>query len=274
MPVFSCPVCKSGLERLSAVYRCRNGHSFDIAAQGYVNLLPSDKSRANAGDNAQMIAARSRFLNSGYYACLKDAVAMCVLKAAGKSGKQPLVIDAGCGEGYYTAGIADCLAAHGIAASVSGIDLSKRGIARASKRYKNVQFAVAGIFNMPYADNSADVIVSIFAPLCDSEFRRILKPSGTLFVVTPGRDHLLGLKRVLYDNPYLNDEDKYCPQGFRFINSQRIKKEITVKGEHIYDLFTMTPYFYNTPAGAAERLKDINELITPIDFIITELERL
>lgn len=273
MPVFRCPVCKSGLERLSAVYKCQNGHSFDIASQGYVNLLPSGKNRANAGDNAQMIAARSRFLDSGYYACLKDAVAMNALKAAENSVEQPLVVDAGCGEGYYTSGIADCLEAHGIAASVSGIDLSKRGIARASKRYKNVQFAVAGIFDMPYADSSADVIVSIFAPLCESEFRRILKPSGTLIVVTPGRDHLLGLKRVLYDNPYLNDEDKYCPQGFRFMDSQRVQKEITVKGEHVHDLFTMTPYFYNTPAEAAERLKSINELITPIDFIITVLEK-
>lgn len=272
MSVFICPVCGAGLERDAGAYKCRNGHSFDIASQGYVNLMPSDRPHENAGDNPQMMAARSRFLNAGYYGCLKKALADMVSRAlAGKKGA--LVVDAGCGEGYYTDGVARALEAERLCARVAGIDIAKKGVKAAARRGGPAIYAVAGIFSLPFADGSAAAMTSLFAPLCEREFARVLFPGGTLIVVSPGSDHLLGLKRAVYDHPYLNDEKPYAPEGFRPVERAVVREDVTVLGSDIADLFTMTPYFFNTPKKQASRLDGLERLETPVHFILTRLER-
>ncbi len=270
MSVFSCPVCKNSLDRQNKSYICKNGHCFDISAEGYVNLLPSDRGRGNSGDNAQMMAARSRFLNKGYYSCLNEALSKLPIDILSQkiSGEIPVLVDAGCGEGYYTASAAALLRDNGIIANVAGIDISKRGVRLAAKRDKTVEFAVAGIFDMPVESGSADLIFNIFAPICESEFRRVLKTGGILAIVGPGKDHLMGLKTALYDSPYENAEEEFCPQGFETADKILVKQNITIYGSDISDLFMMTPYFWNTPAAAAERLNQIEVLETPVDFII------
>lgn len=280
VPIFSCPVCGCGLflngETVITALKCEKGHSFDLSAQGYVNLMPSDKARANSGDSPQMMAARSRFLNSGYYGCLKNALSQAVADAlqCEKSADNPLVVDAGCGEGYYTAAVADRLESENKQARVAGIDISKRGIKAAAKRGSSAAFAAAGIFDMPFGAGRAAVVMSIFAPLCEGEFRRVLAPGGRLIVVSPGKNHLLGLKQAVYDKPYLNDKEPYCPEGFEVAGKTEVHDDITVHGENIGDLFLMTPYFWNTPAEQAARLDGLQSLDTSIDFIITQLRRI
>jgi 23S rRNA (guanine745-N1)-methyltransferase len=268
-------LCKNSLERENKRYICPKGHSFDISKEGYVNLLPSDRARSNSGDNAQMMAARNRFLNKGYYSCLKDALSQLAFTifSEEKSNEVPLLVDAGCGEGYYTTSAASFLREKGISANIAGIDLSKRGVKAAVKRDQTIEFAVAGIFDLPFESGSSDLVFSIFAPICESEFRRILKVGGALAVVTPGKEHLMGLKKVLYDNPYENPEEVFCPQGFEPLEAIKVKQNITVCGSDIGDLFMMTPYFWNTPAVAAERLQNIDILDTPVEFIITVLKK-
>jgi len=283
MSAFICPVCGQSLARCGAACRCENGHSFDLSAEGYVNLMPAGKGNAHSGDSPEMMAARSRFLNAGYYDCLKEAVAQTVSNLllsrsanawnSSVSGA-PVVVDAGCGEGYYTAAVARRLEYRGVTAHVAGIDIAKRGIKAAAKRGSGAFFAVAGIFDMPFAQNSAAVLLSIFAPLCEKEFLRVLAPGGQLIVVTPGENHLFGLKRAVYDKPYKNAEQPYCPEGFAPAGRTVVHSDITVRGGHIRDLFLMTPYFWNTPKEQAARLDAVESLETPIDFVITQLIRL
>ena len=280
MSCFICPVCGKKLVRESTACRCENGHSFDLSAEGYVNLMPAGKGNAHSGDSPEMMAARSRFLNAGYYDCLKEAVAESVFslllsqKQAAQTDFSPIVVDSGCGEGYYTAAAAHRLESAGIGARVAGIDIAKRGIKAAAKRGSDAFFAVAGIFDLPFAQNSAAVLLSIFAPLCEKEFLRVIAPGGHLIVVTPGENHLFGLKQAVYDKPYKNDEQPYCPEGFAPAGRTIVHDEITVKGGHIRDLFLMTPYFWNTPKEQAVRLDVIDSLETPVDFIITQLIKL
>lgn len=274
MSVFTCPVCGGELNKNDRTYFCPNGHSFDAAASGYVNLMPTGKPHANAGDNAEMMAARSTFLNAGFYSSLRDRISKEVAAAVKSSkSKRPLVIDAGCGEGYYTVGIADYLKKSAINAEVAGIDVSKRGIKYASKRSNSVSFAVAGIFSLPFADKSADAVVNIFAPVCEAQFSRVLCPGGSLFIVGPGKNHLMGLKSAVYDTPYLNEENVYDFKDFEPPMQIRVHDDITVTGENIHNLFTMTPYYYNTPLDEAKRLEKLERLETPIDFIITVLKK-
>ncbi len=57
-----CPVCQSSLSYEAGSLRCPAGHSFDVAKQGYVNLLGKPPKNADTPD---MVAARERFLAGG-----------------------------------------------------------------------------------------------------------------------------------------------------------------------------------------------------------------
>lgn len=271
MSVFICPVCGRGLERVPGGYACAGGHRFDCAREGYVNLLPGG--RAHAGDSAEMIAARTGFLNGGYYAPLREALTGLALPVLRRAPRSPLLVDAGCGEGYYAAGAAEALRQSGLEARVSGVDLSRRGVRAAAKRAPSAAFAVASIFALPYASGGADVVYSVFAPVCAQEFHRILRAEGRLLVVTPGRSHLLGLKRALYDDPYENDEPLVEPEGFEAEEERRLEYEIAVEGEDVRRLFAMTPYYWKTPPAFAARLQGVERLETPVSFIVTVLKK-
>jgi 23S rRNA (guanine745-N1)-methyltransferase len=275
MSIFVCPVCGEGLENCKTSYICEKGHSFDISAQGYVNLL-SGKTKSNSGDNAEMMSARTRFLNNGYYTCLKNSICELAVTSLknNKTGELPLLVDAGCGEGYYTAAAAWYLKENSVIGQTAGIDISKNGIKAAARRDKMTAYAVASIFEMPFANEAADIILSVFAPYCESEFRRVIKKGGSVVLVSPGREHLLGLKTVLYDNPYENVEKFVCPDGFETVDKFTVKDNISVKSADIGDLFLMTPYYWKSPIEASLRLKAIEQLDTPIDFIITVIKKL
>ena len=114
---YICPVCGNALEKREKQYICANSHSFDIARQGYVNLLRTNRSKDKRhGDDKRMVAARTAFLDAGYYAPLRDAIAAAATEyTSGDAG----VLDAGCGEGYYTAHVLHTLQAQGASPSVS-----------------------------------------------------------------------------------------------------------------------------------------------------------
>ena len=180
---YICPVCKDPLGLYDKTYRCGKGHCFDISAKGYVNLLLSKgRNPAKSGDNKLMVKARSDFLDSGHYEPLANRVAALINKYV--SGKdEPIVIDSGCGEGYYTLICAKATPE----ARFFGIDISKTAAAKGASRSKaenveNAMFAAASGYSLPFADSSADVLCSIFAPVADKEYSRVLEPEGRLIV--------------------------------------------------------------------------------------------
>ena len=167
--LFVCPLCGAALTRDERAYRCPAGHSFDIAREGYTHLLPANRKHSKApGDDKAMTAARSAFLNKGYYEFLRDALCDIALTY---TRHVPAVLDVGCGEGYYTKAVADVLPL----SSVFGTDISKDELTVAAKRAKNVDFAVASSFSLPFADSSIDILLEIFSPYCGDEFKRVLK---------------------------------------------------------------------------------------------------
>lgn len=267
MSLFLCPICGSPLTREGNCYRCPNRHSYDISREGYVHLLPANKKHsANPGDDKDMISARTQFLDGGWYAPLREALSRLAVEHTPAA---PTLLDAGCGEGYYTEGIFSALENAGKSPSAAGIDLSKFGLKKAAKRAKAVEFAVASVYHLPVADGSIDLLVDCFAPLALEEYRRVLKPGGTFLYVTPAAGHLMELKCVLYDNPYPNAEEAVPYEGFDYADIVPVTAVMPIRDNAaLMALFRMTPYAWKTPKEGVERLSALEGLDVTLDFRI------
>ncbi len=267
--ILRCPVCGGCVSFADSTLRCAAGHAFDRAAAGYVNLLaPGRMKNATAGDDAGMARARRDFLERDFYKSAADAAVRIF-----RDLKPRCVIDCGCGEGYYTAKLAEGTGAD----LVLGVDASKSAVTLAAKAAKRSPFAehlfyvVGNLFSVPAADGCADAIFNMFAPVAAEEFHRLLAPGGTLVVGAAGKRHLFGLKEVLYDALYENEPRTEAPAGFALADVVSVTETITLPTqEDIQNLFKMTPYYYRTPEDGRARLARTDRLATEIavDFYI------
>ncbi len=269
MSHFCCPVCKRELTEDGRALRCQNGHSFDKARSGYVNLLRSQQSSAKRhGDDKRMLVARRDFLDRGYYKALQSLVCETVRREVNADG---ILLDAGCGEGYYTAAIQNAVPT----LRVLGIDISKDALQMAASRSKQMELAVASAFSLPVADASLDAVISVFAPTADAEFARVLKKDGVLIRVIPTENHLFGLKAAIYKEPRPNKPERTQLDGFVLRNRKELESDLTLENrEDIRSLFEMTPYFYKTGQTDQERLLARDSLCTEIGFAVLTYEKL
>ena len=262
--ILICPVCKSELSREEKSYFCKGPkqHCFDISASGHANLCPG---KSTGGDDKRAVRSRTEFLSLGYY----EPISKAVCEALSDLGANASVVDAGCGEGYYTNNIA-----LSTGAEVYGFDLSKEAIISASKSAKrnmlsNSRFFVGGIYNLPVADSSVDAITNIFAPCAEQEFSRALKDGGRLVVVTAGKNHLLGLKKAIYDSVYTNEERADMPKNMVLESKNTLSYTVQIEGaESIRNLFSMTPYSYRTSEKDMQKLMALTSLTTEVEVEI------
>lgn len=267
---FLCPVCGGKLVPEGNSFRCGKGHCYDRAKSGYVNLLLSgSKNSKSPGDNKQMVNARRDFLDKGFYQLMADVFCReTVRELDGLSGLT--LLDAGCGEGYYTERLYQALTAAGIDVNLLGLDISKFAAEKAAKRLAAAKgkalIAAASIFHMPVADESCDAVVTLFAPFCGEEFLRVLKKGGLFVMVIPGERHLWELKKAVYDTPYLNEVKDYAIPGLTFLRSVPVDRTITLHGSEIMDLFVMTPYYYKTSQEGQQRAAALETLTTETSF--------
>lgn len=261
---FICPICSLPLTNDGRRCFCENRHSFDLASEGYINLLRSGHTHAKIpGDNSAMVTARRRFLEGGYYAKQRDQLISLALEHLPEGAQ--LAADVGCGEGYYTGALAEALAAKGC--RTAGFDASKYAVKAAAKRYKNAAFATALCGAMPFADQSVDLITNIFAPLDTGELARIAKANAPFLYAVPTPRHLFELKEILYEKPYLNKRTDITYEGFDFIDRTECSATIRLSSrEDIAALFAMTPYYWRTPREVAQRLYEQDELTVEIGF--------
>lgn len=267
LSLFCCPLCSASLFRDKGVYRCPKGHSFDVAAAGYTYLLPANRKHSKQpGDDKAMVSARSAFLEKGYYAPLLQA--LCTGAQTHLSGlSSPVVLDSGCGEGYYTAGLDHALVQSGLSPAIAGVDLSKFALRRCAKRLPQGEFAVASVYHLPLPPRSVDLLVNIFSPLAVEEFARVLRPGGWFCYAVPSARHLWEMKQVLYAKPYENPVKQEEYPDFLWRDVQTIRDTIHLTGQaDIMALFGMTPYAWKTPREGRERLEQLETLDTTIGF--------
>ena len=264
--ILKCPICGGDLTREDGRLFCPSGHSFDLAKEGYVNLLGG--SASSHGDNKEMVKARRDFLEDGYYAPLAEAVARLAAEGLPRGGA---LLDAGSGEGYYTERLSRAVAAKG--GRVYAFDVSKEAARLCAKRRVCHTF-VASCYAIPVKDGAVNGITCLFAPLATEEFHRVLSPGGRLTVAVPAEEHLWEMKRVLYDTPYPNPTNDGNLPGFRLVKKESVKTEVSLPTqESIASLFAMTPYFYRTPRAGRERLLALSSLKVQASFHILTYEK-
>ena len=258
-----CPVCGSMMCANANTLSCERGHAFDIAKEGYVNLLRSGKSGDRIGDDKVSARCRRDFLNKGYYKTLQEYLKSLFAQRQGS------LLDICCGEGYYTSALSE-----NENLQVYGFDISREMIRLAAKRGGAACF-VANLASIPVADSSFDYAVHLFAPFQEAEFFRILKDTGRLYTVVPGSHHLYGLKQRLYETPYVNDEKLPDTQNLKLLSKIKIAADITLTSQADIDaVFRMTPYYFHTTLKDKEKLKSIDSLETKIEFVIGEYGKL
>ncbi len=268
MVIFKCPVCGKNLIENGSGLKCDAGHNFDRSRNGYYNLLMTNTGRH--GDDRMMVRARSSFLDSGYYQPLLDGLSDNILNHLSSG----ILVDAGCGEGYYTGGISEKLKSAGIHAEIIAVDISKTAVDTAAKRRGAAAYAVASVYDLPLHDASADAILNIFAPFSIGEYKRILKEGGKIFCVIPLERHLFGLKKLIYDHPYINEVKPYQTSGLILTEEHDIKYSFVLhSNQDIMNLFMMTPYYYTTGEEDQNKIKNASFLETEAEFRILTYKR-
>ncbi len=242
LPYLRCPVCRKTLGRAERTLRCPQGHSFDMAKQGYADL--SGGRLPHVGDTAAMIADRATFLAAGHYDFIAAALAAAV--PAG-----PLVVDAGVGAGTYLARVLDAIPD----ATGLGLDVSKPALRRAARAHPRAAAVLADVWRpLPVADAAASAVLNVFAPRNGAEFRRILHPDGRLLVVTPAADHLgeliaaYGLLQV--DPEKAARVDAALGEHFRPTGTTTLRRTLRLTADEARVLIGMTPSARHVPAEA------------------------
>lgn len=265
----ACPLDGGHLQAVGKSWCCEAGHSFDVARQGYVHLLPVQNKRSkDPGDNKQMVAARQRFLNQGFYQPIAEAVNQALLsdlpdKAAVN------VLDAGCGDGYYLRFLASAVQANRELALL-GVDISKWAVLAAAKQDGRSSWVVASNANLPVLSETLDRVLCLFGFPVYGEFARVLKPGGQVVQVDAGPGHLRELREVVYPElkPQREERNK-IPDGFQKLGSERIQYLFELHNkEQVADLLAMTPHLYRAGAEGLARAAGLESLSVSVDVLL------
>jgi len=269
----ACPVCGAALTLNISDAACPAGHRFDRARGGYVNLLLSNqKQSADPGDSAAMLRSRRAFLQAGFY----DRMAAAVYTAVGDvlaTRVEPHVADLGCGEGHFTVGLHHVLNATAGTHVCYGVDISRAGVRMAAALDRGITWAVASLHRSPFQPRSLDAVLTMFAPIDAPDVRRIVRDDGALITVTPGPDHLDGLRSVIYTTfkphpltPALMAGDTRFTQSA----TKRVRYPIVVDtAEQIMNLLAMTPYYWNISEETHGRIAALSRLEATVDAYVT-----
>lgn len=247
-----CPVCGALLTTEKPAWRCEKGHCFDVARQGYVNLLTvQQKHSLHPGDTAEMVLARRRFLQAGHYFRIRGKLRRMLDRFAPEAQR---ILDVGCGEGYYLIGV--------LGQERWGVDISKDAVRHAAARDKSAHFVTATAAHLPFAEGSFDAVLSMFALTVEEEYARVLDKNGIFIQVLAGEKHLQGLKSIIY--PSLTEKPKNLQpelEGFTLLHHEVLAFPLRLEdAQSVQDLLSMTPHLWRISKEGAERLAQTERL--------------
>jgi len=268
----TCPLCKEKLIRYdkNKLYKCSQNHSYDIAKQGYVNLIISNQKRSkNPGDSREMVIARVDFLNRGFYKAISDKINEVIYDYLKVIKNEINILDIGCGEEYYLTKLKKFISTKKINANYYGMDVSKEAIKYAAKVDKDCIFAVGNNYHLPLSDCSIDCVLSVFSPIDIDEINRVLKNDGIFVRVLPRINHLIELRNIIYyevnlnDKVYIADENKYV-----YIREENVTFNMSLDKEEIQSLLKMTPHYWKSTPENRNKLESFESLDITVDMRI------
>jgi 23S rRNA (guanine745-N1)-methyltransferase len=258
---YLCPLCQHALSLTNKVYRCDNNHSFDQAKEGYVNLLPVQFKHSKApGDNKEMVIARRAFLDKGFYQPLVNKM-LDIYQVFGD--KNSSLLDAGCGEGFYTH-------QHKQPENkVYGVDIAKETIKIAAKRYKECHFSVGTLSKLSFDNEYFSWLISVYAPILEPEFTRVLKKEGYLLTVTPAENHLFELKELIYQQANKHDINKSPIEHLTLIEEHRLNYSMDFDNcDDVLNLLAMTPFAFKASEALIKEIKAMVTFTCQADFVL------
>ena len=269
--LYACPICGKKIRFHAGSLVCKKEHCFDISAKGYVNMLGA--TRPLKGYDKQFFKSRGEFFAKGYYAHILDAIIKKVseIKAAA-DGSEPatqlVLIDAGCGEGYYSSALAGKI--EGL--QIIAFDIAADAIACAAKSKENVAWTIADVTNIPVKDDVCDILLDVFTPANYKEFGRILKKGGYILKVIPGSNHLKELRKAARDqlkNKDYSGEDvsDYFEQHYDIISRETLTNTMPIDQETLKTLTEMTPLLFDVDVSRLD-LSEISEITVEAQLII------
>lgn len=259
----ACPLCRAPLIRTPKVWACVNRHTFDVAREGYVNLLPVQQKASKApGDSAESLAARRAFLAAGHYAPLRSAITRLLAPLAPRA-----LIDIGCGEGWYTSAFPD------VAREVVGLDIAKPAVRMAAKAYgvscPEITWLVGSGASLPVDDGALDAATCLFTQLHVDELHRALVAGGHVLVVTPAADHLAALRRRLFETLVEHQPEKFIAgfePRFELMLHESVRAELSLDNGSLRQLLAMTPYVWKAKPERRAALEALPRLDTTAAF--------
>lgn len=270
----ACPLDGSPLQKNGNSWQCSAGHSFDIARQGYIHLLPVQKKRSrDPGDNKKMVAARRHFLGSGFYQPVAEALIQAVFPD-GFNESAISCLDAGCGDGYYLRYLADN-APEATSLALMGLDISKWAVLSAAKKDKEPTWIVGSNANLPILPGTLDRILCLFGFPVYPEFARVLKTGGELVQVDAGPDHLKELREIIY--PELKESKQgqgATPEGFTNLETSVVCYTLNLPDKDaIGNLLAMTPHLYRAGSEGLARAAELESLSVTVEATIKRLKK-
>ena len=270
----SCPIDSTLLARNERVLTCENGHTFDLAKTGYVNLLPVQNKRSkDPGDSKEMVAARQAFLNQRHYFPIVEAILSSWPDDHLVDGVR--ILDAGCGEGFYLSELGKALSQQGIDNERTGLDISKWAIVAASKRDKAVSWLVGSNASLPAPVARYDAVLCLFGFPVFKEFHRVLDENGLMLLVESGPNHLIELRQILY--PTIHEYKQTFADGvvgFDLISEQAESFSFSLDSQQqIQDLLSMTPHIHKASYDGREAVKQLDSIILTADIKLRWYQR-
>ena len=269
--LYACPICGKKIRFHAGSLVCKKEHCFDISAKGYVNMLGA--TRPLKGYDKQFFKSRGEFFAKGYYAHILDAIIKKVseIKAAA-DGSEPatqlVLIDAGCGEGYYSSALAGRI--EGL--QIIAFDIAADAIVCAAKSKENVAWTIADVTNIPVKDGICDILLDVFTPASYKEFGRILKKGGYILKVIPGSNHLKELRKAareqLKNKDYSGDDvSDYFEQHYDILSQETLTNTMPIDQETLKTLTEMTPLLFDVDVSRLD-LSEISEITVEAQLII------
>lgn len=251
--LLQCPVCGKKIRFHAGGLVCKKEHRFDISSKGYVNFLQASKPMK--GYDREFFNCRRRIFEAGYYDHIVDGVIETVRGSIKDRGAGAAVVDAGCGEGFYSLALSRRLGGENV--QLLAFDIAADAVKTAAKSDAPVKWMVADITNIPVKAGMADCVLDVFTPANYGEFQRILADDGLVVKVIPGAGHMRQLREAaskqLRHKDYSNEEVlDYFLERFELVKRFTVSKTLPVSGALLEDLIRMTPLLFDVEKGSLD----------------------